>query len=189
MAISKNVCTQKHTINIEYFQSKRQSLIVSSNSEWTQILSLRNLVRYEFEARGFLTATTFDAVTNWKLRKQRNRTEKHRVGNSAELIQELTGAFWRVKHEDKDKLLAIQLAILLAIPGVGIGVASAIFTLCYPREYAIIDFRNWKVLYGENKRQFSQADYKKYITDMRELAEKVDCEVQELDYLLWKEYE
>jgi hypothetical protein len=78
---------------------------------------------------------------------------------------------------------------LLAIPGVGIGVASAIFTLCYPREYAIIDFRNWKVLYGENKRQFSQADYKKYITDMRELAEKVDCEVQELDYLLWKEYE
>jgi thermostable 8-oxoguanine DNA glycosylase len=53
----------------------------------------------------------------------------------------------------------------------------------------VIDFRNWKVLYGEDKRQFSQANYKKYLTDMREFAEKVDCEVQELDYLLWKEYE
>ena len=175
-------------MNIKNLIAKHQSLIVSSNSEWTQILSLRKLVRHEFDDLGFLTASTFDAVIDWKLRKQRNRTEKHRVGNSAELIQELTGAFWRVKHEDKDKLLAIQLAILLAIPGVGIGVASAIFTLCYPREYAIIDFRNWKVLYGEDKRQFSQANYKKYLTDMRELAEKVDCEVQELDYLLWKEY-
>ena len=186
MAISKNVCTQKHTINIEYFQSKRQSLIVSSNSEWTQILSLRNLVRHEFDARGFLTATTFDAVTNWKLRKQRNRTEKHRVGNSAELIQELTGAFWRVKHEDKDKLLAIQLAILLAIPGVGIGVASAIFTLCYPSEYAIVDFRNWKALYGKDKKQFTVADYKQYLRDVRDLAGELDCDVQEVDYLLWK---
>jgi thermostable 8-oxoguanine DNA glycosylase len=176
-------------MNIKNLIAKHQSLIVSSNSEWTQILSLRKLVRHEFDARGFLTASTFDAVIDWKLRKQRNRTEKHRLGNSAELIQELTGAFWRVKHEDNDKLLAIQLAILLAIPGVGIGVASAIFTLCYPSEYAIIDFRNWKVLYGEDKRQFSQADYKKYLTDMRELAAKVDCEVQELDYLLWKEYE
>jgi len=176
-------------MNIENLKAKHQSLIVSSNSEWTQILSLRSLVRHEFDARGFLTASTFDAVIDWKLRKQRKRTEKHRVGNSANLIQELTGAFWRVKHEDKDNLLAIQLAILLAIPGVGIGVASAIFTLCYPDEYAIIDFRNWKILYGEEKRQFSQADYKKYLTDMRELAEKVECEVQELDYLLWKEYE
>ena len=71
----------------------------------------------------------------------------------------------------------------------GIGVASAIIALSHPEDYAIIDFRNWKVLYGEDRRQFSQADYKKYLTDMRELAEKVDCDVQELDYLLWKEYE
>ena len=96
-------------MNIKNLIAKHQSLIVSSNSEWTQILSLRKLVRHEFDARGFLTASTFDAVIDWKLRKQRNRTEKHRVGNSAELIQDLTGAFWRVKHEDNDKLLAIQL--------------------------------------------------------------------------------
>jgi hypothetical protein len=176
-------------MNTDNLKAKHQSLIDSSNPEWVYILSLRNLVRHECNAHGFLTISTFDAILDWKLRAQRQRAEKHRIGNSADLIQELTGAFWRVKHEDKDKLLDIRLAILLAIPGVGIGVASAIFTLCYPDEYAIIDFRNWKVLYGEDKRQFSQADYKKYLTDMRELAEKVDFEVQELDYLLWKEYE
>ena len=176
-------------MNIDNLKAKHQSLIVSSNSEWTQILSLRNLVRYEFETCGFLSFSTFDAILDWKLRKQRNRTEKHRVGNSAHLIKELTGAFWRVKHEDKDKLLAIQLAILLAIPGVGIGVASAVFTLCYPKEYAIIDFRNWKVFYGKDKRQFTASEYKRYLLDMRELARKLGCDVQEVDYLLWKEYE
>jgi hypothetical protein len=173
-------------MNIDNLKAKHQSLIVSLNSEWTQILRLRNLVRHEFDARGFLTASTFDAVIDWKLRKQRNRTEKHRCGNSADLIQELTGAFWRVKHKDKDKLLGIRLAILLAIPGVGIGVASAIFTLCYPSEYAIIDFRNWRALYGKDKKQFTVADYKQYLLDVRDLAGELDCDVQEVDYLLWK---
>jgi hypothetical protein len=176
-------------MNIDNLKARHRSLIVSSNSEWTQILSLRNLVRHEFDARGFLTASTFDAVIDWKLRKQRNRTEKHRGGNSADLIQELTGAFWRVRHNDKDKLLGIRLAILLAIPGVGIGVASAIFTLCYPSEYAIIDFRNWNALYGKDKKQFTVADYKQYLLDVRDLAGELDCDVQEVDYLLWKEYE
>jgi hypothetical protein len=173
-------------MNIDNLKAKHQSLIDSSNPEWVDILNLRYLVRHEFEFCGFLTFSTFDAVIDWKLRKQRNRTEKHRGGNSADLIQELTGAFWRVKHKDKDKLLGIRLAILLAIPGVGIGVASAIFTLCYPSEYAIIDFRNWKALYGKDKKQFTVADYKQYLRDVRDLAGDLDCDVQEVDYLLWK---
>lgn len=176
-------------MEINILKSHYQSAISLSNSEWVYILSLRNLVRHEFYAHGFLTFSTFDAILDWKLRGQRQRTENHRLGNSAELIKELTGAFWRIEHDDNDKLLDMQLTILLAIPGVGIGVASAIIALSHPEHYAIIDFRNWKVLYDEDRRQFSQADYKKYLTDMRELAEKVDCDVQELDYLLWKEYD
>lgn len=85
-------------MNIDNLKAKHQSLIVSSNSEWTQILSLRKLVRYDFETCGFLSFSTFGAILDWKLRGQRQRTENHRLGNSAELIKELTGAFWRVKH-------------------------------------------------------------------------------------------
>jgi hypothetical protein len=173
-------------MDINILKSHYQSAIALSIPEWVYILSLRNLVRHECNAHGFLTISTFDAILDWKLRGQRQRAEKHRIGNSADLIQKLTGAFWRVKHEDKDKLLDIRLAILLAIPGVGIGVASAIFTLCYPSEYAIIDFRNWKALYGKDKKQFTVADYKQYLFDVRDLAGELDCDVQEVDYLLWK---
>ena len=173
-------------MEINILKSHYQSAISLSNSEWVYILSLRNLVRHEFYAHGFLSFSTFDGILDWKLRGQRQRTENHRLGNSAELIKELTGAFWRIEHDDNDKLLDLQLAILLAIPGVGIGVASAIFTLCYPSEYAIIDFRNWKALYGKDKKQFTVADYKQYLLDVRDLAGELDCDVQEVDYLLWK---
>jgi thermostable 8-oxoguanine DNA glycosylase len=173
-------------MNIDELKSRRQSLILSSNREWAEILNLRALVRSEFNARGCMSAGTFNAVIDWKLRKQRGQTEKHRVRNSAELIEELTGAFWRVKHEEKDKLMDIRLSILMAIPGVGVGVASAILAICYPEDCAVIDRGSWKVLYRERKWQFTQSDYKKYISDMRRLAGRLGCDVQEVDYVLWK---
>lgn len=179
-------------INIDELKKYRQQLITLTNPEWAYIVNLRNLVRHEFATQGWLTIQTFDAVLDWKLRQQRKRTEKHRADNTPDLIRELTGTFWRIKHPNPETELEIKLAILLAIPGAGIGVASALLTLTFPEDYAIIDFRNWKVLSakdGEDKRQFTSTEYKQYLVKVRELAKALDCDVQEIDYLLWKEFE
>lgn len=40
-----------------------------------------------------------------------------------------------------------------------------------------------------DKRQFIISDYKKYLKKIRELATGAGCDVQEVDYVLWKEYE
>jgi hypothetical protein len=176
-------------VNTNNLKAEHRKHISANNQEWAEILKLRKSVIQDFNAHGFLSISTFNNVIDWKLRKQRKRTEKHRTGNTEELIQELTGVFWRVKHANADKLLDIQLAILQAIPGVGIGVASAIMTLSNPKSFAIIDFRNWKVLYGENKKYFTAAQYKRYLKDMRELAKNLECDVQEIDYILWKRYD
>lgn len=146
-------------------------------------------MKHEFATQGWLTLQTFDAILEWKLRKQRNRTERHRDGNTADLIKELTGTSWRVKHENLVKELDMRLQVLMAIPGTGIGVASAILTLADPENFGIIDFRNWKVLYREDKRQFTTSDYKRYLKDVRGLASQLDCDVQEVDYVLWREFE
>lgn len=152
-------------------------------------MNLRNLVGHEFATQGYLTLQTFNSVLDWKLHQQRKRTEKHRGGNSVDLISELTGTFWRVKHKDPDKLMEIKLEVHMSIPGTGIGVASSLLTLSDPANFAIIDFRNWKVLYSEDKRQFTVPEYKKYLADVRKLAEQLDCDVQEIDFILWKEFE
>lgn len=176
-------------MEIEQLRKSHAKHITLTNPEWAFTVNLRNLVSHEFATQGYLTLATFDAVLDWKLRQQRKRTEKHRSGNTTDLVRELTGTFWRVKHNDPDKLLDIKLGVLMSIPGVGIGVASSILTLSGPANFAVIDFRNWEVLYSEKKQQFTVSDYKRYLADVRKLARKLDCDVREVDFLLWKEFE
>jgi hypothetical protein len=176
-------------MNIDRLKTLRQQLITPNNAEWVSVVSLRNLVRGEFVRQGYLTSQTYQTVLDWKLRRQRNRTERHREDNTEDLIRELTGTFWRVSHPNAEKEMEIKLKVLMAIPGTGLGVASAIFTLNTPETFGIIDFRNWRVLYNEVKRTFTLTEYKKYLEDIRRLALQLACDVQEVDYLLWKEYE
>ena len=176
-------------MDIDRLQALHRQLITMNNPEWAQLVTLRDLVRGEFATIGHLTPGTYHAVLDWKLRRQRNRTERHREGNTEDLIKELTGTFWRVRHPDFDKELEIRLKVLMAIPGIGLGVASPILTLSAPERFGIIDFRNWKVLYDEEKRVFTLTEYKTYLSDIRELALQLPSSVQEVDYLLWKKFE
>lgn len=176
-------------MNIDRLRTLRQQLIATNNAEWVSVVNLRNRVIGEFVTQGYLNSQTYHTVLDWKLRRQRNRTERHREDNTDDLIRELTGTFWRVSHPNAEKEMEIKLKVLMAIPGTGLGVASAIFTLSTPENFAIIDFRNWRVLYNEVKRTFTLTDYKKYLEDIRHLAVQLECDVQEVDYLLWKEYE
>jgi hypothetical protein len=175
--------------NVEHLRKLHQKYITPNDPEWALTLNLRGCVSSEFATLGHLTLKTFDSVLDWKLRQQRKRTEKHRSQNNNNLIRELTGAFWRVQHDSSDKLLEIKLKILQSIPGVGIGVASTILTLSNPANFAIIDFRNWKVLYAQDKQGFTVSEYKKYLADMQKLASQLHCDVQEIDFILWKEFE
>jgi hypothetical protein len=160
-----------------------------NNPEWAQLVTLRDAVQAQFATIGHLTLATYYAVLDWKLRRQRNRTERHREGNTEDLINELTGTFWRIRHPNDDKESETRMKVLMAIPGIGLGIASAILTLSAPDRFGIIDFRNWRVLYDEEKRNFTLPEYKRYLADIRRLAQQLRAPVQEVDYLLWKTFE
>jgi len=176
-------------MNIDRLITLRQQFITTNNAEWVSVVKLRDLVKGDFKRQGYLNTQTYHTVLDWKLRRQRNRTERHRENNTEDLITELTGTFWRVTHPNAEKQMEIKLKILMAIPGTGLGVASAILTLSTPQTFGIIDFRNWRVLYNELKRTFTLTEYKKYLESIRQFAAQLTCDVQEVDYLLWKEYE
>ena len=176
-------------MEIDRLQALHRQLITMNNPEWAELVALRDSVQAEFASHGHLTSDTYYAVLDWKLRRQRNRTEKHRKGNPEELIKELTGTFWRARHPNGGKELEVKMKVLMAIPGIGLGVASAILTLSTPDRFGIIDFRNWRVLYHEEKRNFSLSEYKRYLLDIRKLAHQLPASVQEIDYLLWKTFE
>ncbi|MFN3174529.1 MAG: hypothetical protein ACE362_08395 [Phaeodactylibacter xiamenensis] len=137
----------------------------------------------------FLTLAELDQIFRWKLRGQYGRQQSQRsliTNENARLITQTTFSFTNASEslEIKSKIL-----ILTVLPGVGVPVASAILAMVFPESYGVIDTRNWKVLYGEDKNYFTHNDYILYLTDLRALAHKWSFTVQQIDLALWKYYE
>ena len=75
------------------------------------------------------------------------------------------------------------------MPGVGTGVASAIMALSFPDTYGVVDFRVWKVVFGESKTTFTTDEYIKYLNELWGCAERLGLEPQVVDFLAWRYWE
>ena len=163
--------------------------VCGDNPEWTQIQDLRKAVAQSFAAGNGLAFTTFEKVAKWKLRQQSGRTKKHREKTTPELVALLSKCCWQASHGDREVEARIRLHILTGLPGVGIGLASAILALTWPDEYGIVDFRVWEVLYRVEKKTFTETDWLRYMDDLWRLSAQTGYPPQTIDYLLWKAYE
>ncbi|MCK6620672.1 MAG: hypothetical protein HUU32_20030 [Calditrichaceae bacterium] len=134
----------------------------------------------------YLNAEEFQEILQWKLGQQIGRQQKRRAVNNEEIIRAVTGLSLTITHPDKEYELELRVNILCSLRGVGIPVASAILTLIFPDDYAVIDFRVWRQCFGENKSVFSLSDYKKYMQKIRHLASELDWSVQEVDHAIWE---
>jgi thermostable 8-oxoguanine DNA glycosylase len=170
----------------EELERLKLEYITQTNQEWVEILNLRKKVKEDISKYGCIKIDTFENILKWKLRKQKGRTEKHRKYNTDDIINILTSSAIRIEHPNSNIMDQIRASVLMSIPGVGIGVASAILALTYPESYGVIDYINWKVLYEENKRSFSMNEYLHYLNDLRKIAKDFNTNVQDVDYLLWK---
>lgn len=133
----------------------------------------------------FLTQSEFDDVLRWKLRGQYGRSQLRRQGNIEAVVRTVTRAALTIAHDDPEYELELRVAILCALRGVSVPVASSVLTLVYPQEYAVIDFRVWRQLFGEERRQFGISEYKRYLREVRRLAEELGWTVQEVDLAIW----
>ena len=86
-----------------------------------------------------------------------------------------------------------RVTMLRVLPGVGMGVASAILALCFPEQYAPIDFRVWRQLFDSELSMFELTEYRRYLARLRELAHELesvdpanDWPVQLVDYFAWE---
>lgn len=169
----------------------RRSFDFDSDGDWVKTSSLiKKCSEYlsKTENRS-LSFSLFDDILNWKLRDQRYRTEHHRNSITENMVSHITACCFSFHHSNPEIEVITRLRILKALPGVGLGVASAILTLCFPDNYAIIDYRVWKVLYGEDKKTFTEGDYLKYYYDIWTCSRKLQWKMQEVDFFVWKYWE
>lgn len=134
----------------------------------------------------FLTKSEFDRILRWKLRQQYGRQQSIRLSNTDEIIRQITGLALSILHPDKDYELELRLKILCSLRGVEIPIATAILALTFPEQYAVIDYRVWRQLFGVTRSTYSINDYKKYMREIRRLSEELGWPVQEVDLAIWE---
>jgi len=135
----------------------------------------------------YLTLDEFNRVLQWKLRGQYGRQRERRKANTDDVIRVVTGAALSIEHSDKDYEIELRFGILCSLRGVGVPVASAVLALVFPERYAVIDFRGWRQVFGEDKKdEFKVSDYKRYLREVQKLAQELGWLVQEVDLAIWE---
>jgi hypothetical protein len=161
----------------------------TTDSDWVGTLALKKKIRdYLISDPGKgLSLDLFNEIVSWKLNRQEGRTRHTRGPKVTEdLLRDITTCAFGLKHTDRDSLTRARLMVLQGIPGVGMGIASAILALTFPDEYGVIDDIVWKVIYGTKKESFWIADYRKYLGDLRAGSQELGWHSQEVDFFAWK---
>lgn len=176
-------------MNTNQILQKKKTLISPSNPEWQEILNLRGAVHRDFRELESLSIPTYQKILEWRLRRQKSQLEKIINFSPDSLVKTITHCYYKIDHPDEEMKTRIKVHVLLSIPWIGIGISSVIMALHEPQRFGAIDSRSWFALFQKDKSTFSGNDYLKYLKSIRELAEKAECDVQEIDYILWKQYE
>lgn len=136
----------------------------------------------------YLQINELQDILEWKLRGQIGRQLTRRDANTSENIIIITKAAFSVTHKNIDIETDLRLRILTSLSGVAVPVASAILTLCFPSQYSVIDFRNWRQIYGTlpSKTTPSIKEYIDYLKIIKAMATEFKVTPQEIDIALWQ---
>ena len=134
----------------------------------------------------FLDAAELEPIFKWKLGSQYKRGLWQRSTNSNSAYRIATRATFEVQEEDFDYEIELRFGFLTSLRGVGIPVASAILALVEPSKYCVIDFRGWRLVFGERRDSFGIGHYKRYLGRVRELSIDLGWSPQETDLAIWE---
>ena len=124
-----------------------------------------------------------------------HRVAQHFESLTDDIIKEVTRSAYIINHDDQNILTTIRVNLMRSLPGVGLGVASALLTLYYPNLYGIIDFRTWDEIHEHDHggrpitRTFTLSNYLYYLDTIRPFALEQNIDVQIVDFALWKIWE
>lgn len=133
----------------------------------------------------YLDKNDLERILIWKLRSQYGRGAKIRQDNTDDVIRSVTQLALNITHENERYETTLRLNLLSCLRGINTPIASAILTLTYPEKYAVIDFRNWRQLFDEDKRSFSMREYIVYLGKIKEFAKELGWTPQEVDIAVW----
>lgn len=144
---------------------------------------LFNEVSKNFQKRGYLTPEEFFAIVIWKSNRVKTNVRKG-IEKNKKTIRAITSEVYQAKTAEQ------KLNILTSIPSIGIPMASAILTVCYPDNFTIADYRACAALkdFGEEiaGNPISNVPaYFEYLKKCKKLSRKHNLSLRDFDRVLW----
>lgn len=134
----------------------------------------------------FLDLDDFRRVVSWKLGRQESRVRRHLAQLTDPIVRSTTEASFRLASDPSDIAVRVSLSMLVCLPGVGIGVASAALALTHPNTHCVIDFRTWRTFYGVRRDGFGVPAYLAYRSSASCLARRLGWTPQQVDHTAWQ---
>ena len=144
---------------------------------------LFNEVSKTFQKNGYLTSEEFFAIVIWKSNRAKTNICRG-IEKSKKTIRAITSEVFSAKTPEQ------KLNILISVPNIGIPMASAILTVCYPDDFTVADYRACTSLknFGEEivgNPTTKISTYFEYLKKCKELAQKYDFSLRDFDRILW----
>lgn len=134
----------------------------------------------------YLTSNELEEISLWRLRYLHERGRLSWDTNTDEIVRSVTQLAFSITHPDKDYKIELRLGILCSLHGVGVLVASTLLALTFPDEYAMIDARGWRQVFGKSKHTFFIRDYKLYLKAVKSLSLELGWPVLDVDLAIWE---
>lgn len=144
---------------------------------------LFNDVNKNFQKHGHLTPEEFFAIVIWKSNRAKTNVRRG-IEKSRKTIHTITSEIFQAKIPEQ------KLNALIFIPSIGIPMASAILTVCYPDHFTVADYRACVALkdFGEKITGNPTAKisaYFEYLDKCKKLAKKHNLSLRNFDRILW----
>lgn len=129
--------------------------------------------------RRFLLFDEFYRICMWKSARQ-----KQRYISNKNTVEEITKDAFQEKNEEK------KIQLLCSMRGVGVPTASALLTVVFPKQYAIIDIRCIEMLRSEEfnykiSKYISVKTWLRYLAIVRDIAKENNVTPREVDMALF----
>jgi hypothetical protein len=132
-----------------------------------------------------LTPEVLYEIAHWKLRDQYGRDEHNLVAISPGALKVITSTVFNYPPVTQP-LFEFRVKKLKELPGIGIGMASAILALRFPEHACVVDFRGWRQLYGVKPKNLGIAEYWRYLKDVRIIGKELGWDPLDVDIAIWE---
>ena len=162
-----------------------------SGAELVRLAALYNLEDYlfrvvspRFEEEQTLSRYDFYAIVTWKSNRTKTKIRSG-LASCGKSVSSLMGEVSRASTPSE------KVEALLQVWGIGLALASAILTVCYPEEFTVLDYRAWETLREEAiddlPERYPQEveEYLQYCRACQRLAVERSLSLRDLDRALW----